>query len=471
MNTQSRNTKKNKLIQLLNSFEDTELKRFHQFLSSPYFNVDTRTTTLLSTLQKHGLDKIVWDNAIKSKIYQVVFSDIDPVKGEINQVQKNKLAGRMSRLLKLAKEFLTVEKQYDLFETINTKTNKELTTQNIKKTEDYAHAFQINKNRLKYITIKNLFSKEDNYSDLIYQLDVHYLLQKLQLSSVIMSVKNPSNKQYDVASFQAIKALLNIPKYKNHPLIILHLTIIDLVENGQEATYYQLRKLLVQYKQDISKIELTGFYTVASNFCSQQIRLGKLVYINKALELYKFIEENDLLLEGNTLQIHKLVNIVNLSCQAKDFKWATKLVNKYYKFINKGEQKSAYHLNLGAIAFYQGKYKEAIKHLIRIDKSGEVYDLHYRILLLKSYYQIDQQYDERTMTSFRSSKSFIKKNKTIPPARKESNKNFVEVLINLYRLRHQQGKMTIEKIYNKIQKKAVLGNKKWLLEKLEELKK
>ena len=54
---------------------------------------------------------------------------------------------------------------------------------------------------------------------------------------------------------------------------------------------------------------------------------------------------------------------------------------------------------------------------------------------------------------------------------KKSYKNFTQILINLYRVRHKMGKQTIESVQNKLDKMDVVSDKKWLLEKIEEIRK
>jgi len=96
-------------------------------------------------------------------------------------------------------------------------------------------------------------------------------------------------------------------------------------------------------------------------------------------------------------------------------------------------------------------------------------DLGTRIMLLKSHYELDKEYDERTMQIFRSAERFVKGNKALEIKRKKGFKNFIRVLVNIYRIRHRVGKMTTAKVRTTLDKFEFNSDKKWLLEKIEVL--
>jgi len=90
-------------------------------------------------------------------------------------------------------------------------------------------------------------------------------------------------------------------------------------------------------------------------------------------------------------------------------------------------------------------------------------------MLLKSHYELDKEYDERTMRTFLISERFVNKNKSLVSKDKKAYKNFVRILINIYNTRHGAGKMTPEKVQRKLEKLEFVGDKKWLEEKIEAL--
>jgi len=74
------------------------------------------------------------------------------------------------------------------------------------------------------------------------------------------------------------------------------------------------------------------------------------------------------------------------------------------------------------------------------------------------------------MTAFRSADSFFKLNKELPQRRKTGYHNFITILMVLYRIRHREGARTLEWAVEQLEKQEVNSDKRWLLEKIEELK-
>jgi len=471
------------------SFSTIELNRLNDFLLSPYHNKDQRVVKLLQALIKYALNEEVFDSLTQMKVYQTVFLDSSVTKTVLSKRETELLRVKMSVLLKLAQRFLTIEaieentapesnllhkkllekKQFRLLTRRITKIKKLLEGTKAKGIEEYRHNFILETNQLNVLAYQRLLIKEGNFLTLIANLDIIYLLQKLKLQAEMSSlIKLTNTKNYDFGPMNAIDKLLELPQYSREPLIFLYRTINELIETNKETTYFYLLELLEQYANIIPINDLAGFYTVACNFCTRQIRLGKLSYNKKLLTLYKIIEERNLLLDKDALQIVKLKNIVALSCKNSEFEWAAKIIDKYCPLLNKDIQESVFHFNMGGIEFYKGNYNEAISHLIRVETNNLTYDynLDCKIILLKSHYQIDTLYDERTMRVFRSAEQFVQTNKLMPVTTKKSYKNFILILINLYRVRHNIGKRTLESIQNKLENMEFVSDKKWLLEQM-----
>ena len=85
-------------------------------------------------------------------------------------------------------------------------------------------------------------------------------------------------------------------------------------------------------------------------------------------------------------------------------------------------------------------------------------------------YLMDKEYDNRTVQIFRSVERFVLTNKSMPNSHKKSYKNFIQILINLYRIHHKMGKQTLVSLQEKMDKMEFLTDKKWLLDRFKEMK-
>lgn len=478
------------LIELLLSFSNNEIEQFSLFLESPYHNTDQRAIKLFTVLKPIVLNKRPFDNATQVNIYQAVFENIVIPTANLDEKQYDILRAKMSILTKLAQQFLTLEtlkensknesellhkkllekKQLNLLHRHLKKEEKKLAKQATKDLEHYAFALQVDKDKMDYLYQKGILLAQDNFSSLIHHLDLHYIINKLKVQSTMLSVKliNP-NKSYDFEAMSAIERLLALPQYANNPLVMLYQTIIQFMGSYDEENYFRLLELLNQSDDTISKKDWIDFYHVALNFCILQVRAGKIAYNINVFELYREMDKKDLLMGEGFIELFKLKNIIASSCHVGEFDWAREIVHKYTPSLAKKISKSVYHLYLGAIEFYQSNYKQAISHLIRVEKIDLVHDVDCRMLLLKSYYQMDTTYDQRTIQIFRTAEKFVQSIKTTSTAYKKSYKNFIQILINLYRVRHRVGKRTLVGVQNKLAKMDFVSDKKWLLEKIAEL--
>ena len=185
--------------------------------------------------------------------------------------------------------------------------------------------------------------------------------------------------------------------------------------------------------------------------------------------MYQKIEMRGLLMRGDFVDIIKLKNAVTVGCRVSAFEWSTEIIEKYKSFVDKPIRESVWHYNSGVIHFYRKDYKKALSHFIRTENINTDYDINGKVMLLKSFYENDQDYDERTMQKLRSTEKFFKENKHLSPTRKRGYRNFIRILIYVYKFRHRSTKMTLESIKERLHKQDVNSDRNWLLEKMGEL--
>ena len=481
------NTKNYQVISLLNAFSRTELDRFSEFISSPYFNKDQWVIKLFEALKKLIIDQKPFDNDNQIKVFSLVFSE--KIVGSLLNKQEKKLLGvKMSVLTRLAKRFLIneglsitpsceiellskqlLEKKQSHILARTLKKHQQILSENKEKgIEYYVYAFQVELGQMNYLYQNGTLLKEDNFAALIEDLDLLYILNKLKLQATMLSIARATQKEFNFSCIEKITPLLTL--YETYPIVILYRSIIQLMTDWQETTYLNLLSLLEQYHASIPKAYLIDFYYVAANFCARQILLGNSIYNKNIFHLYKKMELKDLLLAKGVMPPVKLKNLVVIACRAQEYDWITTIIEKYFTFVKQEIRESVYHYNLGVIDFYKKNYQEAISHFIRVEKINLAYDFDCRLLLLQAYYQMDTSYDERTMQIFRSAEQFVNNNKMMPFKQKKNYKNFIQILISLYRVRHKVGKKTLASIKKKMLQMEVIMAKKWLLEKIDELK-
>lgn len=487
MNKKSENNRKNTCIDLLNTFSEKEMDGLRHLASCSYFNTDKTIVDLLDIIKRDIWHKREFTADLEEIIYHKLFNKKKKKNG-LSELEKKRLSTKMSVLTRLAEEFLKIEalkenkayssdlllqkilekRQYRLFYRQINKDKKQLEKQPYKDFTYHQYQQFIEENTLNELHRSGELLNRDNLDELMYQIDMQYFLKKLSVYMTMLFLQNTSSRIYDTTSAEFMFSVLDLPQYASHPLVQIHRASIDLMQAPSEKNYRQLLTMLHDNESAIPKDDLNGFYVAATNFCAQQIRKGKFDY-HELFDLYRTMDEKDLLIEGNFIPVGKLKNTITAGCRVGEFEWAIALTEKYKNAVKKPIRQNVFHFNMGIIAFYQNDYKTALHHLVRVEHINLAYNIDCRNMIIKAHYETDQEYDERTLQIFRSTEKYFNENKELTPRNKKAYKNFIRTLINIYRIRHWATKMTLESIKEKLERQEVNSDKKWLMEKIDEL--
>jgi len=491
MNIENKKTRPFLLIELLESFSESELEGLKYFVTCKHFNTDKYVIKLLSVLKKKIIGKQTLNADNQYIVYGEVFSDLPSGKKVLTKTQKATFNAKMNALLRLAERFLTVEalekdevyrsdllfrellqkKQFKLFNRHLKRGEKKMPKES-KDGNVYLYLYKMETNRLYYLSVNGKLKQEDNLSTLNQNLDIYYLLNKLHLKTTALSLEDSYQKSYEFLDTKNIDLLLDLPQYATHPLLQIHRKIVDLLSNKTPSAFTDLINSLDQNMSSIPKDDLRASYVVVGNFCMSQIRKGYMDYHHHLFRLYKTMDAKKIILLSGVMPVLKLANMITLSSRIGEFEWAKKMSHKYTPFIIKTINKDdVYDYNLGVIAFYQKDYETAVDYLYKVDNIHPNCDLSCRVIVVKSYYEIETEYNEATAQMFRSIEKYVSEHKLLHVNRKKAYKTFIRLLINLYRVRHHEGKMTLESIKNKLEKAEFISDKNWLLEKIQELEK
>jgi len=307
-----------------------------------------------------------------------------------------------------------------------------------------------------------LLSKTNNLEELQYCIDVHYINEKLSYYITQLTLSDRYGKKVNGNLIRTIEHLMQLPVFAKHPLLSVEWATIHLIQTQSKKAYTKLLQMINDHEASIAKEDLIGIYVAVVNFCIQAIVSGQFNY-SDLFKLYETMDEKGCLLEGGFMPSAKLKNYVAVACRIDAFKKAQQLVEKYRQFIRKPIRESVYHFNLGVIAFYKKDFEVSLHHFIHVDIN---FDNNCRIMILKSHYELDEYYDERTLQIYRSGERFFNEHKSLNRTSKTAYKNFVRTLINVYRIKHQATKMTLEKVKTKLEQQELNSDKSWLLEKI-----
>lgn len=479
-----------KCLELLREFKEKELEGLTHIVACSYFNEDKYVVTLLDILISEVLHQEHVSLELYKRIYRKVFAEEINEKDEDDfRHQRMRFNTKMSALMDLVKRFLMIEALEEnsvhacdlLYKKIIEKGQFALFNQQInydekklegrlKDNKHYRHKYIIEQNRLEYLYKSGQLIKKDNMNELVERLDKSFIADKLKLYMTLLSVKVKTSHKYDasIQSMENTEQLLALPQHKDDPYVSLCGAAVKLAKAPSESAYNDLLKLLSAYSEDITKESLVDFYTTASNFCSRKRDYQALFDLYQTMHTH----EKKLLIQGKTISIRTLKQVINAACRVGAYSWAEEVLEIYKPYVDWRVRENVYQFNSGVIAFNRKKYDDA---LIHFNKVKDVHDINLRVIILKTRYENKEE--GPIEQAFITARRYFVGHKKLNKKRKKEYINFMDTLIKIYRLRRNKRNMDNKKFEEKrknieveLDNQQNNADKDWLREKIVELK-
>jgi len=455
-----------------------------------YHNTDKSVVILLSCLVKKVVNKVEFNTEKQINIYNKIF--LDKVEFETYTLkEKRRLFEKISKLTRLAEKFLVFEALMNdesvfndfLFTCLNKKGQKALLMRNFKKSNKSTERKPIK--NLKYYELKynkeihqlHFLGRNTNFikqvetglNQLNYYADLIYILRKTSFYLNLLCSENLKLYSQHI-NIELILNLIGQKKQYANPHVKVNLLFIKLFKTKNDKYYKLLLALLKESSSEFLRQEVISFYSILYNYFVSQSKKG----INKQediVKLYQLAEDQSLILEQGNITATKLKGIIVAACKTTHIEWASSFLVKYKSYIKKEIRKSVYNLNLCIIEFYKKNYETALNYAIKVETVNLDYDRNCRILILKCHFELDKEYDERTLRIFRSAEKYFRGLKLLNKKQKKMYTNFMNIFINLYKIKHRVARLSLTTIEQRLNNQQINSDKHWLLTKIEELKK
>jgi len=471
-----------KLVQALATFNKKEWREFSKFAESPYFNTDKHCIRLLDILKREFA---------KKDSFRLSRTRLEKLFSKNNTVDASLLNVKLSLLTRLAEQFLI---QYN-FESQNLYKKHLLLEEFLERGLDkhfertykknagehkvpqkvspkfYRNKLLIEYDFTEYITThKKKMGTRENIQEVSDTLDIYYFLEKINLFTNTIPLENVYDKEYDSSTFELLDTIIQLPRYANHPVLHVYYAAFQTIRFRDNVLHFrQLWDLLEINGQFIEACNLYKLYCLCANYCIEKVVAGKVEFFEDMYEVYRKMEEEELFLLEKHVCVGLLRNTINVALKAGESEWAEYVIEKYKNKIAPHLRESLYMYCSSLLAFHHKKYEETISCLSGVQSISNIFDIDIKFILMKAYYEQDEDFCYRTEQVFRSFKAFIKQHKELAKPRKEACINFANILINLYRVKHGEGRGTLGGITEKMQQYELIVGKSWLTEKTVEL--
>lgn len=472
-----------KLAELLGSLNESELKSFENYILSPYFNNSEQIIKLFQIIKKAHP---TFSNTDKEAIFKAIYPK--------EEYKDKKIRDILSRMLKLAEDFLAQEK-FNSNKLLSIKlTLQELAAKNLEKhfvakakeadteinkekTISASFLFEkysIYKEKRNYLTLINDSIKSpDFYKDISVEIEMFefYMLYKILRYGISVFLNQKTIKHdYD---FKILELVLNYvknnPQFQEPIIMILYYLIILNRGEGEAGrnTYMELRKLIDENIRNFDKVDQTLILVEQFNYTKIQSLKGDAFYKQENYRILKQNTEMDIYpREGIYFTDSSYIMIAATAFIQKDFEWAEKFMNDYKDKLDPLKRDNIYLYTLSVMHYRKKNYGEALKGLAKVSFDDFYYQMRVKNHQLKIYIETaDYESAERTVDAF---KHFLATAKYMPDfirVRFSNYVNFVSRIVNAHLSENSDNFIEIRKDIGKLDQEN-LENKVWLLEQI-----
>jgi hypothetical protein len=475
-----------KLIQVLQTLSDKELKQFQGWLAADIFNKNETIRQFYALILPFApnfdtkkailkLDKkLIFERLYKNEIY--------------DNFKMNSLGSDTYQLLC---NFLAYENFQRSQQFANLCLMDELYQKGLhKNVEQEARKF---KQRQVNSTIRNadfyydeylfykqkdalFLSKPNRMADVNLQLkndylDLFYFAMKLKIACDMTSRNTVIQANYQ-SSFLAELRLRyeNEPeKYNEIPAITVYYQVLQMLLNADESKfYYQLKTHLAENIAQFPNEELRILYDYVRNYCIRKINDGETEYYQEILNLYQFLLDKKIIFQNGYLTEWDYKNITTVGLRLETYDWTEKFIINYKNSLPESVRENAFIYNLASFYYEKNEYKKSLQLLHEVKFTDTTYHLGAKIIQLKSYYELKETEPFYALTD--AFQIFVKRNRQLSDYRKTAYLNLISITKKVYKLREQQG-VIANSVWNnrhQILKEKIdnqrIANKDWILD-------
>lgn len=489
--------KDTKLISFLITFSKDELNDFEKYLSQQYFRQKRDVLPLYKVLKKLH-PEFSKDDFSEEKVIKNLYrgSNYSPAK------HKNDFRALSSYLLKSVEDYLFLARLRENKVLKNRILLKEILDRNLSKNYSYyldkaykeiksdeeiygfdiLEKFQLERLNSRYyasvMDMKNYFSHSftafENISSHFW-LDLISSAKLMLLGHDNMNIR-PENdilsKLLNSVDMDKILKIYEGTEYYTY--LYFYYNIYKCLENKRDLTYYEkAKKIFFDNKSSISRHDMNYFY---ADMIAVTLIGTESTYADIKKELF-FVLKNCLsdkaykLSDGDFMHPNLYRNCIICAEFLKEYDWADEFIKTYTHELNPEYRESMSNYSSAMINYARGNYDKALEFISNISYEHAFSKTDVKILTLRIYYELNLY--EQSVYLADAFKHHIKISPHLNTDVRAGSLNYINYYLKLFRIKTDVYKSLhkdLTYLKKQINKEKDLIQKKWLNEKLEELR-
>lgn len=461
-----------RLLKLLRTFSDAELRALKKFARSPYFNQRREVVDLLDFLEKPLKTKRPAPE--KEQAFAAVFGK--------EQFDDHRIRMAMSFLFQLANQFLAVQ---DFMDDMPQLRLRQATLLRQRKLPDHAAQARVDTaSALLGQPLRNADFQQQHYQfllekyraevetnptgplplqELSHQLDRSFLSRKLWQSCFMLSHQTVYNTKYDFGLLDAALDHLETAPALQDPSVAVYYFCYRALTNPAETAYFQqFKRLLLQHSKLFPPDEMRDLYLLAINFCIRQYNAGNPGYLPEQFDFYRDGLAKQYFLSDGALSRYTYLNAATIGLVLHELDWVEQFIHEYRGYVKEPYRESLFSFNLARLEYQRRRLEEALKLLQKAEYKDLLLHLAAKTLQLKIFYELEAF--DLLESHLQTLKTFIRRKKELGYHRENylSTIRFTQKLLET----NLHDKNARKRLREEIEGTKAVAEKEWLLEQI-----
>lgn len=469
--------KKTRLIGLLSTLKEEEMKQFESFVNCYMFNPRSVKVSELFTVIKEFYPEFQEEEFTK----QAVWNKIYPTK-KFNDVVLRNLISDLFNLLKRFLVHLRIDKDETeiskhLLEELFMRGSIDLAEKEADRLEalSYKH-FRTNGNAYlnlymvqclrHFLNMKNWKFQDKVWEDTRMMFIIHFFLKEMiGYYQNYVSLKTFVKSEYDMMLFDELMTFMdmNYDKLDTQLKLLFNSTVI-LIYPHREDVFEKTLKLAKEKGEEVERLTHYNLLISLSNYCLTKRREGRIEYIPRLREVHLEQVKHNVLTPDERMDIHEPIftNVVKSALDTGNYDWAEEFINNnFHRIEERGRVMLHYYKAL--LNHQKGEYEVALEELSKVKALEFTDKIMLNNLQMKIYFDLGY-YDSVLMTA-ENYRKFFKGNKRLSDDRKIGNDEFIDYTLKILRAKEKNDKAALGVLGRKLEKDTNTSEREWLLSK------
>jgi hypothetical protein len=472
------------VFSVFRTFSNEELKKFEDFLNSPYYNKKTAVVNLFIIIKKYDplynspdLDrKKIWKRLYKNKDFNYgVMKNLIYDLGKCAEIfieLQNYEKDEKLRGIVLLKEKMDRNLESSFEKSMKSYNNM---LANLKLDFEYFfYKYRALKLQRESTATKNKSNAEKTVEEEkeIEYLTLFYLNECSDIYNTLLVNGSYMNKDYKSNNLALFINLMEKFEHSYQEIIESSLLCLKLILNKtDESVYIKLKKIFIERSRDFSIPFNRSLGLTLREHCSRKTAKGIKEYIKEGFELSLYTFENNLVLvdKNGFIDPFSFNSIVSNACSLNKFKWTEDFIKDNIEKINPEYRDRFHNYSFVTLNIKRKNFSEALNYLAKIEVISQMDHVSVKRFQLMIYYE--SGHTDELYSLIEAFRNFISKNNKLSESIKLQAGKFIYFVKKFSNIKFKyisDDRIKIEELKDELVNTEVI-NKAWLLEKADEL--